>query len=215
MVTEKATGQPLANSKVTFSDANYKMLKEMTTDGEGKFNFGNVVCDSNYYVKADKTDYTTDEKTVSIPNESGETIVTLALEKEVKVVKIGDDLFKAFNIKQIYFDLDKSNIRMDSEIELAKILDVLEQYPTMEIDVRSHTDCRQTAKYNKALSDRRAKSTKAWLLLKGINKSRITAKGYGESQLVNDCGCEPTNESPCTDAQHQENRRSEFIITKL
>ena len=215
VVTEKATGQPLANSKVTFSDANYKMLKEMTTDGEGKFNFGNVVCDSNYYVKADKTDYTTDEKTVSIPNESGETIVTLALEKEVKVVKIGDDLFKAFNIKQIYFDLDKSNIRMDSEIELAKILDVLEQYPTMEIDVRSHTDCRQTAKYNKSLSDRRAKSTKAWLLLKGINKSRITAKGYGESQLVNDCGCEPTNESPCTETQHQENRRSEFIITKL
>ena len=215
VVTEKATGQPLANSKVTFSDANYKMLKEMTTDGEGKFNFGNVVCDSNYYVKADKTDYTTDEKTVSIPNESGETIVTLALEKEVKVVKIGDDLFKAFNIKQIYFDIDKSNIRMDSEIELAKILDVLEQYPTMEIDVRSHTDCRQTAKYNKSLSDRRAKSTKAWLLLKGINKSRITAKGYGESQLVNNCGCEPTNESPCAEAQHQENRRSEFIITKL
>ncbi|MBN8643019.1 MAG: OmpA family protein, partial [Flavobacteriales bacterium] len=115
----------------------------------------------------------------------------------------------------IYFDLDKSNIRPDAAAELAKILDVLEQNPTMELDIRSHTDCRQTAKYNAALSDRRAKSTMAWLVSKGIAKSRLTAKGYGESQLVNDCGCEPTNESSCTEEQHQANRRSEFIITKL
>lgn len=82
---------------------------------------------------------------------------------------------------------------LDAALDLAKILDVLEQNPTMEIDIRSHTDCRQTAKYNMALSDRRAKSTMAWLVAKGIDKSRLTAKGYGESQLVNDCGCEPTN----------------------
>jgi outer membrane protein OmpA-like peptidoglycan-associated protein len=191
------------------------MLKELTSDNEGKFNFGAVVCDSNYYLKAEKSDYATAEKSVIIPNESGETTVALELDKEVKVVKIGDDLFKAFQIKQIYFDLDKSFIRQDAEVELAKILDVLEQYPTMEIDVRSHTDCRQTATYNLALSDRRAKATIAWLIKKGIHKSRITGSGYGESQLVNNCGCEPINESSCTEAQHQENRRSEFIITKL
>ena len=120
-----------------------------------------------------------------------------------------------FGIKIIYFDLDKSNIRPDAALELAKILDVMEQYPTMKIDVRSHTDCRQTAKYNAALSDRRAKSTRAWLVSKGIAKDRLTGKGYGESQLVNDCGCEPTNESNCTEEQHQANRRSEFIITAL
>jgi peptidoglycan-associated lipoprotein len=94
-------------------------------------------------------------------------------------------------------------------------LDVVEQYPSMKIDVRSHTDCRQTAKYNMALSDRRAKSTMAWLVSKGIDKSRLTGKGYGESRLVNDCGCEPTNVSNCTEEQHQANRRSEFIITAL
>lgn len=215
VVTDKTTGLPLANSKVALSDASYKMLKELTSDNEGKFNFGAVVCDSNYYLKAEKSDYSTAEKSVIIPNESGETTVALELDKEVKVVKIGDDLFKAFQINQIYFDLDKSFIRLDAEVELAKILDVLEQYPTMEIDVRSHTDCRQTATYNLALSDRRAKATRAWLIQKGIQKSRITGKGYGESQLVNNCGCEPTNESSCTEAQHQENRRSEFIITKL
>ena len=95
------------------------------------------------------------------------------LEKAQKPVQPGDDLAKAFGIKIIYFDLDKSFIRPDAAVELAKILDVMEQNPTMEIDVRSHTDCRQTAKYNMALSDRRAKSTIAWLVEKGIAKSRL------------------------------------------
>ena len=215
VVTDKANGLPLAYSKVTLSDSEYKMLKESTTDGEGKFDFGSVACNSKYYVKAEKNEYSTDEKTVAIPKQSGETFVALELEKEVKEVKVNDDLFKAFAIKQIYFDLDKSFIRLDAEVDLAKILDILEQYPTMEIDVRSHTDCRQTANYNLSLSDRRAKATIAWLSSKGIHKSRINGRGYGESQLVNNCGCEPTNESNCTEQQHQANRKSEFIITKL
>uniref|UniRef100_UPI002639FD7E OmpA family protein n=1 Tax=Flavobacterium sp. TaxID=239 RepID=UPI002639FD7E len=148
-------------------------------------------------------------------NETGKTFVPIELELGKKPVKPGDDLAKAFGIKIIYFDLDKSFIRPDAALELAKILDVMEQNPTMEIDVRSHTDCRQTAAYNAALSDRRAKSTMAWLISKGIAKNRLTGKGYGESQLVNNCGCEPTNQSNCSEEQHQANRRSEFIITKL
>lgn len=215
IVTDKETGLPLANVKVTLSDANYKMLKEVVTDNEGKFYLGAVDCQSKYYIKTEKKDYTTVETPTITANESGKTFVPIELEKPVKVVKVNDDLFKAFGIKIIYFDLDKSFIRPDAAVELAKILDVLEQNPTMEIDVRSHTDCRQTAKYNMALSDRRAKSTIAWLIEKGINKSRLTGRGYGESQLVNNCACEPTNESNCTEDQHQANRRSEFIITKL
>ena len=215
IVTDKETGLPLANTKVTLSDGNYKMLEEVVTDGEGKFYMGAVDCQSKYYIKTEKKDYTTVETPTVTANESGKTFVPIELEKPVKVVKVNDDLFKAFGIKIIYFDLDKSFIRADAAVELAKILDVLEQNPTMEIDVRSHTDCRQTAKYNMSLSDRRAKSTIAWLVEKGINKSRLTGRGYGESQLVNNCACEPTNESNCTEEQHQANRRSEFIITKL
>lgn len=215
VVTEKETGLPLANTKVTLSDANYKMLKETTTDKDGKFDFGKVVCDAKYYIKSEKSEYNTVEIPTITTDESGKIIVPIELEKAKKPVQPGDDLAKAFGIKIIYFDLDKSFIRDDAAIELAKILDVLEQNPTMEIDVRSHTDCRQTAKYNLALSDRRAKSTMVWLISKGIDKSRLTGKGYGESQLVNNCGCEPTNESNCTEDQHQANRRSEFIITKL
>ena len=215
VVTEKESGLPLANTIVTLSDANYKMLKQTTTDKDGKFDFGKVVCESKYYIKSEKAEYTTVETPTITADESGKTFVPVELEKAVKPVKEGDDLFKAFGIKIIYFDLDKSFIRPDAAVELAKILDVLEQNPTMEIDVRSHTDCRQTAKYNMALSDRRAKSTMAWLVEKGIAKTRLTGRGYGESQLVNNCGCEPTNKSDCTEEQHQANRRSEFIITKL
>jgi len=215
VVTDKETGLPLANVKVTLSDANYKMIKEVSTDNEGKFYMGSVDCQRKYYIKTEKADYNTVETPTITVNESGKTFVPIELEKPVKVVKVNDDLFKAFGIKIIYFDLDKSFIRADAAVELAKILDVLEQNPTMEIDVRSHTDCRQTAKYNMSLSDRRAKSTIAWLVDKGINKARLTGRGYGESQLVNDCACEPTNQSNCTEEQHQANRRSEFIITKL
>ena len=130
-------------------------------------------------------------------------------------VAIGDDLGKCFGIKMIYFDLDKYNIRAEAALDLEKILDVLNQNPTMKLDIRSHTDCRASYKYNEVLSDNRAKSTIKWLVKNGIAPNRLTGKGYGESQLVNDCGCEPTNQSHCSEEQHQANRRSEFIITKL
>ena len=215
VVTDQTTGAPLAMVKVTLSDQDHKMLKETTTDAEGKYNFGEVNCQTKYYIKTELKDYNTKETPTLTATETGKTYVPVELEKTLQQVKPGDDLAKVFKIKIIYFDLDKSNIRKDAANDLAKILDVLTENPTMEIDIRSHTDCRQTAQYNLALSDRRAKSTMKWLVDKGINKNRLTAKGYGESQLVNDCGCEPTNNSNCTEEQHQANRRSEFVITKL
>lgn len=215
VVTDQETGSPLANAKVTLEDQNHKKIKELITDAEGKFDFGVQPCETKLYLITEKPEYNTRETATITAKESGKTFVPVDLETAKKPVKEGDDLAKSFGIKIIYFDLDKSFIRTDAALELAKILDVLEQNPTMEIDIRSHTDCRQTATYNMALSDRRAKATMAWLISKGIAKSRLTAKGYGESQLLNNCGCEPTNESSCTEEQHQANRRSEFIITKL
>ena len=114
-------------------------------------------------------------------------------------------------IKLIYFDLDKSIVRTDAEIELEKILDVMKQYPTMKIDVRSHTDSRATTPYNASLSDRRAKATIAYLIKNGIEANRLTGKGYGESTLTNKCA----DGVECSDEEHQNNRRSEFIILSL
>jgi outer membrane protein OmpA-like peptidoglycan-associated protein/tetratricopeptide (TPR) repeat protein len=215
VVTDQETGAVIANSKVTLEDQNHKYIKDLITDAEGKFDFGMVACGTKFYLITQRPEYTTKETATITAEETGKTFVPIELEKEVKKVTVGDDVAKAFGIKIIYFDLDKSFIRPDAAFELSKILDLMNENPTMEIDVRSHTDCRQTAAYNAALSDRRAKSTIAWLVSKGIAKSRLTGKGYGESQLVNDCGCEPTNQSNCSEEQHQANRRSEFIITKL
>lgn len=111
----------------------------------------------------------------------------------------------------IYFDLDKSNIRPEAAVDLEKILEVLQENPTMKIDIRSHTDSRQTRDYNEALSGRRANATIKWLINNGIDVSRLTAKGYGETQLLNGC----VDGVKCTEEQHQINRRSEFIITAL
>ena len=215
VVTDATTKEVLPNTKITLLDEKFNKLAETTTDDKGFYEFLKLEPNTKYYLRTERPEYDTKETAAITGKEEGRTEVNIELEKTVKPVQPGDDLAKAFGIKLIYFDLDKSNIRPDAAVELAKILDVMEQYPTMKIDVRSHTDCRQTAKYNAALSDRRAKSTMAWLVSKGIAKNRLTGKGYGESQLVNDCGCEPTNESSCSEEQHQANRRSEFIITEL
>lgn len=215
IVVDENSQEPIANARVVLYDSTENKLKELTSDAQGKYDFGIVECDTKLKIRAEKPTYNTNEITVIIPKESGTTDSKVALELTEKPLKPGDDLRTALGIDIIYFDLDKSNIRPDAAVELAKVLEVMKEYPNMKIDVRSHTDCRQTAKYNEALSDRRAKSTIAWLIKNGIAADRLTGRGYGESQLVNDCGCEPTNQSNCTEEQHQKNRRSEFIITSL
>jgi outer membrane protein OmpA-like peptidoglycan-associated protein len=148
---------------------------------------------------------------IILPNENGSTQFPIQLEKSVIAIPVGGDLANVFKINLIYFDLDKSNIRPDAAIDLAKILDVLNENPTMKIDIRSHTDSRASFKYNEKLSDSRAKSTMDWLVKKGVDQSRLTAKGYGETQLVNKCA----DGVKCSEEEHQQNRRSEFIITEL
>ena len=168
-------------------------------------------CGESYRIRAEKADYLTQEVNVSLPNESGVTEHTIALEPIKIPLKEGDDLFKVLELNPIYFDLDKHNIRTDAALELAKVLAVLEEYPSMKIDIRSHTDSRASHKYNDQLSDRRAKSTREWLISKGISASRLSAKGYGERELINNC----SDGAKCSEEAHQANRRSEFIIVNM
>ena len=143
--------------------------------------------------------------------EVGKTEIKMDVSPKILSLKIGDDLRKALGIDIIHFDLDKDIIRPDAAVELAKILDVMQQNPTLEIDVRSHTDSRQSHQYNIQLSNRRAQSTIQWLVNNGIDARRLTGKGYGETQLVNTC----SDGVMCSEEAHQANRRSEFILTKL
>jgi outer membrane protein OmpA-like peptidoglycan-associated protein len=148
---------------------------------------------------------------VTIADEDGKTKLDIALEKEECKVTIDNDLGKCFGIKNIYFDFDKSNIRVEAAIDLEKILDVMNQYPKMKIDIRSHPDSLGSFKYNKSLSDRRAQSTIAWIIENRVDKGRLNAKGYGENQLINKCA----DNVNCTEEGYQLNRRSEFIIMEL
>ncbi|MCB9255804.1 MAG: OmpA family protein [Chitinophagales bacterium] len=135
-------------------------------------------------------------------------------------------------IENIYYDLDKYFIRPDAAVELNKIVELMKNNPTIEIELGSHTDCRQTAAYNQNLSNNRAKAAVEYIVSKGIKASRLTWKGYGETQLVNSCACEcekavgeiglrafrdceDSQVQNCSDSQHQSNRRTEFKITKF
>lgn len=211
LITDSETGAPLANTKITVLDEKFNKIKEVVSDDKGFYDLGKLESGKTYYVRAEKEPYETKEQKVTLGFDKDKTDLPIQLEKIIKTVTVGDDLAKAFGIKIIYFDLDKWNIRPDAALELEKILDVMKQYPNMKIDVRSHTDSRQTHKYNEKLSDRRAKSTMAWLVKNGVDTSRLTGKGYGETQLVNKC----SDNVQCTEEEHQANRRSEFIITAL
>ncbi|MTH15333.1 OmpA family protein [Flavobacterium sp. LC2016-01] len=209
IVTDIETKEILPGAKVTLYE-NQVIKATTTADDTGLYKLP-VECKKTYNVRAEKQDYDTKEVSITIDKVSGKTDLPIALNKRMCRVTVGDDLGKCFGIKMIYFDLDKSNIRPEAALDLEKILAVLNDYPAMKLDIRSHTDSRATHQYNEALSDRRAKSTIQWLIKNGIKADRLTGKGYGETQLVNRC----SDGVPCTEEEHQMNRRSEFIITAL
>jgi outer membrane protein OmpA-like peptidoglycan-associated protein len=125
-------------------------------------------------------------------------------------VLTGIDMAKAMNLRPIYFDYREHKIRSDAAGELDLVAQVMRTNPGIRIDLRSHTDSRASTEYNDALSQRRANSSRQYLINEGVEADRITAKGYGERQLVNNCG----DGMECSEEQHQENRRTEFIITE-
>ncbi len=136
------------------------------------------------------------------------------LDFTLDIVEEGMDLGKILNIKPIYFDYNKSNIRPDAAIELDKIVKAMNDNPNMTIELGSHTDCRGSKRYNMTLSDKRAKSSAQYIKERITNPDRIQGKGYGESKLINHCACESTKKVPCTEEEHQLNRRTEFTVIK-
>jgi outer membrane protein OmpA-like peptidoglycan-associated protein/tetratricopeptide (TPR) repeat protein len=215
IISESKDGKSIPNTKVSnakvslFNDKHI-LISSMETDENGYYLF-NVESKNTYSIRVEKEKYDTAEKTITIPVNECKIQLNLSIQPTICKVTIGDDLGGCFGIKWIYFDLDKSNIRPEAALDLAKILDVLNQYPTMKLDIRSHTDSRASFKYNDGLSERRAKSTREWLIKNGVAPDRLRSKGYGETQLVNNC----SDGVQCTEEEHQQNRRSEFIITGL
>ena len=203
VVLNSETSQPIANATVQKIDATGKIVEEYATNENGEYRF-DVDCDQKYTILAKKEDHKDDLKELTTSSENKkEHAINLDLVPLIKDNQIV--------INPIFFDFDKWNIRTDAEYELENIIDVMREHPNMVIKIESHTDSRGKDRYNMKLSDRRAKSTKAYLLSRGIAAERIeSAIGYGESQLLNKC----SNGVKCTEEEHQLNRRSYFYILK-
>ena len=210
IITDVETKEILPNAKVMLFDDKMTIISETIASEKGIYQF-KIECNKKYYVRASKETYDTNEKSFDAVSTIGTSTLDIELKRNVFPIEVGTDLAKLFNISIIYFDLDKWNIRPDAAEDLEKIIQVLHQYPAMTIAIRSHTDCRQTHKYNEQLSDKRANSTLEFIVKNGIARNRLTAKGYGETQLLNNC----SDNIPCSEEEHQKNRRSEFIVVKM
>ncbi|MBP8793076.1 MAG: OmpA family protein [Lutibacter sp.] len=205
VVREKSTGALLPGALVVLYDANGAKVESTIADRYATFGF-KVDCNKGYNVTGTKENYDEDsEDFVTSTRADLELSIGLTLEASDFRVVNGKLMV---NINPIYFDLDKSFIRKDAAIELEKVVKVMQKYPLIKIELGSHTDSRAPDAYNWALSNRRAKSSLEWIVGKGIDASRITGKGYGETELVNKC----SNNAKCTEAEHELNRRTEFVI---
>ncbi|WP_438710035.1 OmpA family protein [Aquimarina muelleri] len=209
LITDKDTNALLPDTKVSVYNSNNDLIQSVVVGEEATYT-QLVKCKSKYFVRAEKEGYTTLEKLVNTLDKTETLDTPLALEKKIKSADVGDDLAKILSLQPIYFDFNGAQIRLDAKVELAKVIEVMNQYTTMKIEVRSHTDSHGDDAYNLDLSERRAKSTVQYIIDNGISADRITGKGLGETQPVNDCG----NDTNCDKQEYQLNRRSEFIIMK-
>lgn len=215
LITDKKSGLPLEGVILTLIDnitgekTTYttgasgdfrKPLADKKIDNQGSYNF--IVQKEGYFTKT----VTYNTKFNKPGQYNVHEALDLSLDAEVK------DLSELVKINPINFDLNKFNIRADAAKELDKIVEIMNKYPNMVVELGSHTDCRASIKYNETLSDKRAKASAAYIKAKITNPSRIYGKGYGESRLLNDCGCEGNVKSTCSEEEHQLNRRTEFKV---
>ncbi|MBS9774920.1 MAG: OmpA family protein [Tenacibaculum sp.] len=202
-VTDSNTGKILPNSTVKLIDLEGRILQVVKSDLRGSYRF-EVSCDTNYKVLASYPDYRSNYNSLKTTLNSE---FKNSLDLELSPLIVGNEI----KIKPIYFDFNKSYIREDAKYELENIVTVMNNHSDIKLRIESHTDSRGNNDYNRKLSDRRAKSTRDYLIYRGIPNDRIlSAIGYGEDRLLN--GCDDENE--CSEKEHQLNRRSYFFIER-
>ncbi|MCL5246209.1 OmpA family protein [Cellulophaga sp. 20_2_10] len=208
-VYNKLTNEPLERVTVAIYDEDDTLIQNSKTDANGYYNFI-LPCNQTSKIVFAKDKYS--KKTVAIttkenPEEPSFNNKVYLTPFESLIVK--EDNVEKINVEPIYFDYDKSNITPRAEIELEKVLFVLREFPDTKIKIESHTDSRGKDAYNLELSDDRAKSTRRYLISKGVDIDRIeSANGFGELKLKNKC----SNGVKCSEQEHLLNRRSDFII---
>lgn len=189
-------------STVLTHHSNQENMRQIS-DTEGKFIY-QLDQNAEYHVVANQAGKYSQTEQISTMGLDRNKTLYVTLKLGVCDLKAG----ASWVVKNIHYDFDKSNIRKDAAIILDNLVSVLKQNPSLNIELSSHTDSRGNDQYNMALSQRRAESAVNYLVEKGISRSRLEAKGYGESRLLNDCG----NGVDCSEEQHQENRRTEVKV---
>ena len=211
-------GKALAGVRVSVR-RNNESSEVFTSDKSGKIESLTLNPGDEINFKSDKDGYISARTSFSM---EGREIPQVLLKKEItdttfqyKIVmdqpEIGKEISQFYQINSIYYDLDKADIRPDAAIELDKIVNFLQDNPQVNLELGAHTDSRATAIYNQKLSQRRAESAVKYILQRGISKDRIKPKGYGESQLINEC----SDGVDCPEEMHQQNRRTEFKIVQI
>lgn len=204
-IFDKDSNQPMAGVKVAIYDEDGNKYLEYITDSTGAYKVCSLPPNKDLYIGSEKKpDYFTNTEKFRIKPDS-------SLIKNIYTQKIV--IGKAIKVENIYFDQGKFNVRPDAALELDKLVRLMKDNPQIIIELSSHSDCIGAAAQNLTLSDKRAKSSAAYIVSKGIAKTRIKGKGYGESMLVNDCKCEGKVVSTCTEEQHAANRRVEIKVT--
>lgn len=189
--------------KVIAENNELAIKKSTTTDANGNFTL-TIPEKGEFNLYGQKDSFFSQTEIVNASNYNRDK--TLFVKIEICADKI--DCNKIFPLKNIHFDLDKYFIRTDAKPELNKLVQFLKDYPTVKIELSSHTDCRASHEYNQTLSQNRVNASADYLVSQGIDRSRIVAVGYGETRLLNECA-DGVN---CTEAQHQINRRTEFKV---
>ncbi|OYU85208.1 MAG: hypothetical protein CFE24_02580 [Flavobacterium sp. BFFFF2] len=208
-IIDEYTKLPITDQVVNYQLLTLAAKGKTRADAKGHMEVESLPCGQKLELTVNRKGYFPYRETIEYDDNDKTYII--ALKPEKIPLKLGDNLAQLFDIHDIYFDLDQWDIRPEAATELAQIAEVMRTYPSLTICIESHTDSRQTALYNQTLSEKRAYSTRQWIIDQGIAPARLAAVGMGESQLVNPCA----DGVPCTEAEHQQNRRSVFVITHL
>lgn len=193
------TNLPIEGATVQLLDAQDNVIETVTTDATGKYAFP-LKPESDYRIKVEKEGFFKQSAKISTKGKPNGVIKT-----DFKLFPLEVD--QVVRLENIFYDYNKANIRPDAAVELDKLVSTLQDNPTVKIELSSHTDCRGKDAYNMKLSEKRAKSAVDYIISKGIPKTNITSKGYGESQPSESCACEK-----CSEDEHQRNRRTEFKV---
>jgi outer membrane protein OmpA-like peptidoglycan-associated protein len=221
LITDKGSGLPLDSVSLKITDektgAEFLVVITPETGDVLKAIADKKIGDAlNYKIEINREGYLS--KTVNYIakiEKPGVIEVQENIDLTMTKMDIGMDLSKLIDIKPIYFDLGKYVIRPDAALELDKIVKIMNEYPSMVVELGSHTDCRGSIASNATLSDNRAKASASYIQARIANPERIYGKGYGESKLITNCPCEGTVKSTCPETEHQKNRRTEFLIIKM